>query len=158
MNEVKIQRHILDLNEERGGYGWKLSNAFVSGVPDLLLFVPGFVPCVAEVKYIGIKERDFDVQVGLTPLQNQRLLWVEEQGDFGLVLIAVKWKGKDYVIGQHRRETSVASSRIGTERSTPRRKGQFNLEPIWRALKIPVPIKFHRTERALSGYHERDAD
>lgn len=158
MNEVKVQRHILELNKANGGFGWKLSNAFISGVPDLLLFVPGFCPVVAEVKYIGAKERDFDVQVGLTPLQNERLIRVERIGPFAIVLIAVKWKGKDYVIGQHRQETNVASSRIGTERSTPRRKGQFNLTPIFRSLGIPVPIKFSRTERAPFGDFERDTD
>jgi hypothetical protein len=130
VREVNIQKSILDLTEQAGGYGWKLSNAYISGVPDLLLFWPSFAPVIAEVKYLGVKAKTFDVQINLTALQRERLRRVDRLGPFSMVLVAVKWKGTDHVIGCKWDEERVASSSIGGERSTIRRKGQFNLGPI----------------------------
>jgi hypothetical protein len=137
MREVAIQRSILDLTEQAGGYGWKLSNAYISGVPDLLLFWPHFAPVIAEVKYLGIKTKAFNVKVDLTALQRERLRRVDRLGPFGVVLTAVKWKGTDHVICNRWDDERIASSSIGSERSTIRRKGQFSLEAILSWAGVP---------------------
>ena len=39
--ELSLQRKLIEAAQGFGGYGLKLSNRFVAGVPDLLLHVPG---------------------------------------------------------------------------------------------------------------------
>lgn len=137
MKEVVIQRSIIDLVIAAGGYGWKLSNAYMAGVPDLLLFWPGFAPVIAEVKYLGCKSGEYDVKIDITPLQRQRLKLINRVGRFGIILVAVKWRNQDYVIGyEHTAERAIVSD-IGTFRCTARRKGRLNFGPAFHELGIP---------------------
>jgi hypothetical protein len=82
MREVDLQSKILEWVKEEGGYGRKLSNRFLVGIPDLLIrIMPARsargVLLVAEVK---LHTRDFvlgpndaEVKTGVTPKQHQEL-------------------------------------------------------------------------------------
>lgn len=48
--EVDYQKLICDVVKEAGGFGKKLSNRFLVGVPDLLLLHPDWTPGIYEVK------------------------------------------------------------------------------------------------------------
>ena len=56
-----------------GGYGLKLSNRFAVGIPDLLICLPPFAPCILEVKDLGECVDDFDRKLGVTPLQGETM-------------------------------------------------------------------------------------
>ena len=61
--EIKHQSDIVHSVRKDGGYARKISSQFQVGLPDLLVHLPGFAPCVIEVKKIdSIKNEKFSRQ------------------------------------------------------------------------------------------------
>lgn len=50
MKETDFQKVVMDAVRAEGGYGLKLSNKFLVGVPDLLIKAPGFPTTILEAK------------------------------------------------------------------------------------------------------------
>lgn len=69
MKETDHQTQIKLSVLKQGGYAFKLSNQFTIGIPDLLIMLPPFVPCIAEVKTLGECVEDFDRKLDLSPKQ-----------------------------------------------------------------------------------------
>lgn len=67
--ELGLQANI----RKSADYGLKLSNRFTLGVPDLLLVIAPFVPCIVEVKDLGPVVDNFDRQLAVTPLQDETM-------------------------------------------------------------------------------------
>lgn len=67
--ELDLQSKIKASARKDGGYGQKMSNRFSIGIPDLLIGLPPFVPCYAEVKDFGTVAEQFNRQVDTTPKQ-----------------------------------------------------------------------------------------
>ncbi len=64
--------------ERSGGFAKKLSHQFSSGIPDLFIALPLFMPCIIEVKDLGEVVDNFDRQFGVTPLQHEFLKKLSE--------------------------------------------------------------------------------
>lgn len=50
MNELALQKDVVDLVKNRDGFGLKMSNRFLVGVADLLIKLPNWPAMVIEVK------------------------------------------------------------------------------------------------------------
>jgi len=73
MKETDIQAQIKKSVRLDGGYCHKLTNAFTIGIPDLLIALPPFAPCVIEVKTQGTVAANFNQQLSVTPKQDYEL-------------------------------------------------------------------------------------
>lgn len=67
--ELDLQTKIINSARKDGGYGRKMSNRYSIGIPDLLLGLFPFAPCLAEVKDLGAVVTDFDRKLDITPKQ-----------------------------------------------------------------------------------------
>jgi hypothetical protein len=67
--ELDLQTKIKKSARTQAGYGQKMSNRFSIGIPDLLIGLPPFIPCYAEVKDLGVVVDKFDRQLDVTPKQ-----------------------------------------------------------------------------------------
>ena len=72
-DEISFQKEIIDSAKSIGGYGFKLSNRFTVGVPDLLISITMYTPSLLECKHLGAVVDDFDRQTGMTPLQREQM-------------------------------------------------------------------------------------
>lgn len=68
-DELGVQTKIIKSVRQDGGYGRKMSNRFAIGVPDLLVALPPFAPCVIEVKDFGVVNDRFDRKIEVTDKQ-----------------------------------------------------------------------------------------
>lgn len=138
MKEVDIQRSILDLVRDVGGFGFKMSNQFLSGVPDLFVVLPTFAPVLMEVKNEGEVKETTIRKVGVTPLQREKLLRLNQLGNFGMVATAFKLNGENYVtITRPEQERIDFGDALRSNLTTIRRKGKFNLARVFTAYRVP---------------------
>lgn len=73
-NETDLQLKIKNSVIKDGGYSKKLTNRFTIGIPDLLICLYPFVPCIIEVKDWGeVETVGFKRQIGVTPKQRYEL-------------------------------------------------------------------------------------
>ncbi len=114
MNELQAQKLVIDAVREYGGAGWKLSNRFLVGIPDLLLCLPLQTVGIWEVKIGDMPKRDNHVKLAITPLQEKTLNDLHNAGGFcgvisflregsGLRIAAYWWptvKYEDQFIGK----------------------------------------------------------
>lgn len=94
MNELEIQSNIArSMSDDYGGFGVKLNNKFVAGIPDLLLSCVATGPFFLEIKMIegpnGI--------INLTPLQAHKIAVMQHAGCLVGVAAIEGGKGK-YII------------------------------------------------------------
>lgn len=107
MKETDLQFHIKSSVIKDGGYSKKLSNRFTIGIPDLVIILPPFAPCFAEVKELGECVEDFDRQIGVTDKQTHELNkmsapYTKPSGVNGilitpavsLILVGLVWQGE----------------------------------------------------------------
>lgn len=83
MKEVDYQKKIIDAVNSQGGYGLKMSNRFLAGVPDLLIHLRPYPTAVVEVKMLTSPVNlDTPMQLGhsITPLQRSTLLRMRKAG------------------------------------------------------------------------------
>lgn len=73
VKETDIQAQIKKSIRRDGGYCHKLTNAFTIGIPDLLIALPPFAPCIIEVKDFKTCTQGFDRQIDVTPKQRYEL-------------------------------------------------------------------------------------
>ena len=94
MNELKIQTELVLNCRRLGGYGMKMQNKHIAGVPDLLLSLPHTGAVIVEVKVKG---------GALTPLQKLTIQSMRNGGiKTGWAIVeyigngnAVVWAGND---------------------------------------------------------------
>lgn len=79
MKETDIQAQIRQSVKFDGGYCHKLTNQFTVGIPDLLIALPPFAPCVIEVKsFKDCGHVGFNRQIDVTPKQRHELRTITE--------------------------------------------------------------------------------
>jgi len=102
--ELAVQTNIIKSVRRDGGYGRKMSNRFAIGVPDLLVALPQFAPCVIEVKDFGKVADTFDRQIETTDKQREEMkLFSQPYEDGGLgrtafVAVRVVHRGEDRLV------------------------------------------------------------
>ena len=90
MKELDIQRQIVKSCKKQGGYGLKMDNRFVAGIPDLLLSLPICGPALIEIKVKGNYP---------TPLQKKTLADMREAGiAAGLATIKQESPGRFVIV------------------------------------------------------------
>lgn len=89
-NETAYQAEIVKAVKELGGWGKKLSNRFLIGVPDLVIVLRPFGTMIVEVKKVDHHpSTNRAVDSGLTPLQESNLREiVQAGGNCGVLLIS----------------------------------------------------------------------
>jgi len=102
--ELAVQTNIIKSVRRDGGYGRKMSNRFAIGVPDLLIALPTFAPCVIEVKDFGKVADSFDRQIEVTEKQAEEMkLFSKPYEDAGLgrtafVAVRLIHRGEDRLV------------------------------------------------------------
>ena len=89
-DETAYQRDIIHAVEQLGGWGKKLSNRFLIGIPDLGITLRPFGTTIVEVKKVDHSPTNSRAaQTGLTELQaiNLRDIW-KSGGNCGVILIS----------------------------------------------------------------------
>lgn len=109
-DELTVQTRIIKGTRAQGGFGIKLSNRFSVGIPDLLLALPPFAPCLVEVKDLGECVENFDRKLEVTPKQgltldqfsdpyNSLSFPVHAGLDLSFVFVAIRWCGVHQLVG-----------------------------------------------------------
>ncbi len=91
MKELAYQRWVVKsvrLTEVGKGYCLKISHQTAVGIPDLLLSMPGFAPCLIECKWLGEVMPNFSRKIKLTDKQRFQLYCFNNANrDTGWVLV-----------------------------------------------------------------------
>lgn len=102
MKETDHQTQIKLSVRRQGGYSFKLSNRFTIGIPDLLIALPPFAPCLAEVKDLGECVADFSRKLDVSPKQAYELKAMNEPykewGPVGILLITLGLEGTGRIL------------------------------------------------------------
>lgn len=149
MKEVDHQTRIKNSVKQQGGYSFKLSNRFTIGIPDLLIMLHPFAPCLAEVKDLKEVVDNFDLQLGVTPKQNHEMKMMNQiYWDWGhrvaFLLIVLKWRNMDIIVPLPQGTERLAASSL-VEGSTfwkriPGRDGgepTYPIEPLLTTQGVP---------------------
>lgn len=102
--ELNVQTNIIKSVRRDGGYGRKMSNRFSIGIPDLLVALPPFAPCVIEVKDFGEVADKFDRKVDVTEKQAHEMkvfsepFEAAEWGRVAFVAVALIHRGEHRLI------------------------------------------------------------
>lgn len=95
MLELVFQRHLIDALRRADGFGFKLDNKYMSGVPDLLLCHPNYGPVFIETKVI---KPNTDI-ILITPLQSETLKKLRHADcNVGIVILVSTDKAANYSI------------------------------------------------------------
>lgn len=100
MKELDFQKRIIDLIREEGGYGYKLSNRFKVGIPDLLIAAPLRGVVFFECKCLNEVSAQFDKKTGITAIQQDHLnkLNSTQQHPIGCQLIFLEHHGEERAV------------------------------------------------------------
>lgn len=100
MKELDFQKKIIDLIREEGGYGYKLSNRFKVGIPDLLIAAPMRGVVFFECKCLNDVPAQFDKKTGITPIQQEHLnkLNSTQEHPVGCQLVFMVHKGEERAV------------------------------------------------------------
>lgn len=101
MKETDHQTQIKLSVKRQGGYSFKLSNRFTIGIPDLLIALPPFVPCLAEVKDLGECVREFSRKLDVSPKQGHELKAINDayiSHRVAILLVTLHWQGEGQIL------------------------------------------------------------
>ena len=149
MKEINFQSHLITAAKSAGGYGLKMANAYMAGIPDLMIKLPAYSVTIIECKIIRVKEikmgRSYANQI--TPIQATILGDMEEAGIVvGLVvLIEEKSNFKDKII-RVLRNYNIDKIHLGYNPILKEFRQPWPIEKIIQQLQ---PIK--TTEEKLTG-------
>ncbi len=101
VDELKIQKMLVDAVVSAGGFGLKMSHRHLVGVPDLLLKLPGFDAAFVEVKQATEPRQKLSRVLAVTPLQLAYLQKTSAAGMPSGVLSVVQTPDKFGVCFRH---------------------------------------------------------
>ncbi len=100
MRELQYQRWAVNSARRAmpgRGYGLKISHQTAVGIPDLLVSMPGYCPCLIECKWLGAVPVNFNRRIKLTDKQQLELdRFNAANRDTGWVLVGSKYLNKVY--------------------------------------------------------------
>lgn len=88
MNEAKFKTLIKQSVKAQGGFALSLSAPMVSGLPDLYVAMPGFIPVLLEAKWLQFGPTR---KIPITPMQRKTLEWCNKSIT-GSAFILCGWK------------------------------------------------------------------
>ena len=137
MTELAHQRKIIDDFKKAfpGAYGIKMSNRFLSGVPDLFLKAPGHDAMFVEMKVADYKKKGGFVNVGTTLLQRETMRSMERAGIRCEVWVVVVDASGTYMLRTPPEATKVEcslDSLVKKERGSPWPLIEFVNNPVRR--------------------------
>jgi len=98
-SELKYQKQLVDVAKSNGGYGLKMNNRFVGGIPDLLLKVKEWhFTYFIEIKHEDFKRVPNTVKLKLTPLQRIEIKKMQDAGMFAGWAVFITQNGKDPIV------------------------------------------------------------
>lgn len=103
-HEVVYQKYMIDGVDEMGGYGLKMSNAFLAGVPDMLLKLPAWgQPQIWEAKketyqWIKVGGLPQPILINTTPLQKKTLRDMRKSGIQVAVIVILPGPGRSVTL------------------------------------------------------------
>lgn len=111
MSELKFQSQIIDDAKafNKNTFGLKMNNRFISGVPDLMLKVPGYDVILIEAKLIRPTSKGV-IHVNTTDIQRAMMRLMYRAGFRVEVWVAVGIEDKHYLV---RTTYNVTSLNIG---------------------------------------------
>jgi hypothetical protein len=145
MRELNFQKRIIDLIKEEGGYGYKMSNRFKVGVPDLLIAAPMRGVVFFECKCLNVMPDAFDRQTGITPIQMDHLnrLNSTQEHPVGCQLVylihrgeerAVVWPGHwDRITSDYEKDETIWEGRKAGSKSR------------WNVMKLVEAVRLTRS-------------
>lgn len=141
--ELDLQTKIWKSAKQDGGYGRKISHKFAIGIPDLLLALPPFAPCLAEIKDMGEVVNKFDKQFDITEKQSEELKRFSEPYEKSMTIYTPNKQSSIVLVGvKHRKDFRLvachrADIRLNhTYEEDPQRwvsrgvGGYYNLAPL----------------------------
>jgi hypothetical protein len=145
--ELNLQRDIKKSAIRDGGSGFKLSNRFSVGIPDLHLSLPSFAPCIVEVKDLGECVPSFDRQLDVTPKQRHTMNQLNAPyapiGPVSFLLVGLTWQKERFLVvlpahterlSAHQLQGPLRAGSMVTGRATG---GYYGLRPLWDAIGVP---------------------
>lgn len=90
LNELKLQRLVVDAVTQHGGFAFKMSNRFLAGIPDLFVQIPAYPTSIWEVKISQPAQTRGYCNMKVTPLQWQALSRHRAAGGLGGVISFLK--------------------------------------------------------------------
>lgn len=97
MNELGLQKLVIDAVRRDQGFGFKLSNKFLIGIPDLFLHLPVFGTGLWEVKLNDKPKVAESVKLNVTPLQEKVLTDYEKAGGCAGVISFIRTPANYYI-------------------------------------------------------------
>lgn len=136
--ELDAQTKVCKSVKRDGGYARKISHKFVIGIPDLLVALPSFAPCVVEMKDLGRCVDKFDRKLGVTAkqaLEMQRISEPYEKYDnlkTACVMVAIFHRGEHRLVVVPRDVDQLDHSyECDRQRWTSRQPGgYYDLQPL----------------------------
>ena len=100
MKELAYQRWVVKSARKAKvgrGYGLKISHQYAVGIPDLLISMPGYCPCLIECKWFNAVASGFSRKIKLTEKQRFELdRFNTANRDTGWVLVGMKFRNQVY--------------------------------------------------------------
>ena len=92
-NEAEFKSVFKKSVRAQGGFSISLSAPMLSGIPDLYVIIPGFMPVLLEAKWLGSLGRKFKRKIQYSPLQRHFLDECNKiKVNSALGLIGFKWE------------------------------------------------------------------
>lgn len=100
MNELQFQTALCKRITECNGFAMKMSNAYLAGVPDLFVSLPGVGNCFLECKLAKVPAVVKEVRINITKLQIEYLQRIERSGTVaGVAVLLVDEKKRAKMAG-----------------------------------------------------------
>lgn len=90
VNELALQKLVIDSIREFGGFSFKLANRFLVGIPDLFIKLPGLPAAIYEVKISKISRDKKVAHLKVSPLQWKTLDDYYDAGGVGGIISFAK--------------------------------------------------------------------
>jgi hypothetical protein len=102
MNELRLQRKLIEKAKAEGGFAMKMSHKFMIGVPDLIIQLPHHPTAFVEVKILKYKNWPEQVRLKMTAQQRKFLKRLQKAGGLAGWIVGIEHlAGLSYCAGNN---------------------------------------------------------
>jgi hypothetical protein len=144
-SELKLQSELIASAKHEGGWAQKIGSQFnaQAGVPDLYISLPYFVPCLAEVKWLGKVTLKTNVKPKVTPIQRAFLEKVDStrhrmtEGFRCIIIVGYEKDGHLYAVALPPTQTTVTVAHLdGTRHEGKRVRQMYPIAEMFEAVSV----------------------